>query len=299
MVGVEMVTRAATLRLRTEGGVSTEPSHEPQEPPTKRTRAAPRCKSSAPGRRKCLTQRALRVPLVDVICDRCGRNNPENLAFCQDCGRRLTSQAGMVPPTPPAGLGTVVLPGEFATDPARHGRPSRGAWIRLRPPREEPHGPVCPACSTQNPETNRFCVSCGARLPTGLAPIPPQPARSRFPPVKDLRPATPRRRQYRNSHRPRRPPLPVSCAPVATEPPTRPCSIVSFAAPACALTIALGHPPSFHHRCAPTRRTPIRSLMLRIPLAHRRWPRRQQRPLRWAGGWSPSPVTAQKGSATR
>ena len=57
-----------------------------------------------------------------MICDRCGRNNPENLAFCQDCGRRLASPAGLVPPTPPVGLGVVPLPGDYGAEAAMGGR---------------------------------------------------------------------------------------------------------------------------------------------------------------------------------
>jgi pSer/pThr/pTyr-binding forkhead associated (FHA) protein len=39
-----------------------------------------------------------------VICDVCGRENADNLTFCQDCGRRLRSQGRGVPPTPPTGI---------------------------------------------------------------------------------------------------------------------------------------------------------------------------------------------------
>ncbi len=101
-----------------------------------------------------------------MICDRCGRNNPENLAFCQDCGRRLASQGAIVPPTPPTGLGVIPLPAEFPGEAGVAARLSRpeAPQFSFEPPRED-EGPVCPTCSARNPAGNRFCVSCGARLP--------------------------------------------------------------------------------------------------------------------------------------
>jgi len=106
-----------------------------------------------------------------VICDRCGRNNPENLAFCQDCGRRLASPAGLVPPTPPVGLGVVPLPGEYNAEPAAGGRLRPEAPAFSFESRDE-EGPICATCSTRNPVANRFCVSCGSRLPAASAAAP-------------------------------------------------------------------------------------------------------------------------------
>ncbi|HMI84905.1 MAG TPA: FHA domain-containing protein [Polyangiaceae bacterium] len=99
-----------------------------------------------------------------MICDRCGRNNPENLAFCQDCGRRLASPAGLVPPTPPVGLGVVSLPGDYGAEAGLGGRSRPEAPAFSFESREE-EGPTCTVCSTRNPVANRFCVSCGSRLP--------------------------------------------------------------------------------------------------------------------------------------
>jgi pSer/pThr/pTyr-binding forkhead associated (FHA) protein len=101
-----------------------------------------------------------------VICDRCGRNNPEGLGFCQDCGRRLASPVAVVPPTPPVGLGVVPIHG---------GRPAAPP-LDLAPPREE--AILCATCGARNPEGHRFCVSCGSRLAAVEAPAarPPGPA---------------------------------------------------------------------------------------------------------------------------
>ncbi len=43
-----------------------------------------------------------------MICDVCGRNNADNLTFCQDCGRRLRQRRG-VAPTPPNGMPVVTM----------------------------------------------------------------------------------------------------------------------------------------------------------------------------------------------
>jgi pSer/pThr/pTyr-binding forkhead associated (FHA) protein len=37
-------------------------------------------------------------------------------------------------------------------------------------PRDE-EGPICATCSTRNPVTNRFCVSCGSRMPLAAPPV--------------------------------------------------------------------------------------------------------------------------------
>ncbi|HMJ53123.1 MAG TPA: FHA domain-containing protein [Polyangiaceae bacterium] len=108
-----------------------------------------------------------------MICDRCGRNNPENLAFCQDCGRRLASPAGLVPPTPPVGLGVVSLPAEYGAEPGMGARSRPEAPAFSFDARDE-EGPICTTCSTRNPGTNRFCVSCGSRLPAAI-PLVTQP----------------------------------------------------------------------------------------------------------------------------
>jgi pSer/pThr/pTyr-binding forkhead associated (FHA) protein len=119
-----------------------------------------------------------------VICDRCGRNNPDTLVFCQDCGRRLTAAAAVVPPTPPAGLGMVDVHGAHAAAQPRMSRPP-APDVHFRVP-ADPSQTVCPVCSTRNPAGYSFCVSCGKRLadaagpsahaasPAAQLPVPPQ-----------------------------------------------------------------------------------------------------------------------------
>jgi len=74
-----------------------------------------------------------------VLCDVCGRNNADNLTFCQDCGRRLR-QHRAVAPTPPNGLPKVDLPvtsssPELCPDSGRGSSPSGppSAGRRARP----------------------------------------------------------------------------------------------------------------------------------------------------------------------
>jgi hypothetical protein len=96
-----------------------------------------------------------------VICDRCGRNNPENLAFCQDCGRRLASQAGIVPPTPPTGLG--VIPQPVSNERGSQDVATRGSAIQLRAPFARRGGPFARLQRATPSATASVCVR--SRLP--------------------------------------------------------------------------------------------------------------------------------------
>src|SRR5512139_2168610 len=53
-----------------------------------------------------LTKAPRRGPLLSVLCDVCGRDNPDRLLYCQDCGKRLkapspTKSGGGSAPAPP------------------------------------------------------------------------------------------------------------------------------------------------------------------------------------------------------
>ena len=78
-----------------------------------------------------------------------------------------------MPPTPPVGLGVVPLPGEYAAEPGLGGRSRPEAPAFSFDSRDE-EGPICATCSTRNPVANRFCVSCGSRLPAA-GPVVTQP----------------------------------------------------------------------------------------------------------------------------
>lgn len=87
-------------------------------------------------------------------CGRCGRENPDDVTFCLDCGFKLHAGAAVVK-RPEA-------PGLSAPD-----APSAVALV------------ACPICQTQNQVGHRFCVTCGGTLPvpasSGPHPGAPRP----------------------------------------------------------------------------------------------------------------------------
>ncbi|PIE06183.1 MAG: hypothetical protein CSA75_00860 [Sorangium cellulosum] len=134
-----------------------------------------------------LTPATLQGPLLAVICDRCGRENPDHLIFCQDCGKRLQSAASrIVPPTPPKGIRAIIPDSIIAAPPV--GQPPAAAQPAPAQPDAQvvsghagPPAPsasipqaqsaeiVCRRCQTRNPLEGKFCVSCGAAIPSVLA----------------------------------------------------------------------------------------------------------------------------------
>jgi pSer/pThr/pTyr-binding forkhead associated (FHA) protein len=97
-----------------------------------------------------------------VNCSRCGRENPDGLKFCQDCGNRLNVPAPGAPAPPTAA-------------------PPLAATAMVEPPRVEviprPAAPAlsfggsapdkrCVRCETSNPHNGRFCANCGTPLPS-------------------------------------------------------------------------------------------------------------------------------------
>lgn len=126
-------------------------------------------------------------------CSRCGKENPESLRFCQDCGNRLVSGEGAgALPTPPRGFAEAPAkarqepapppqffppPPAFASQaPAAPSRPSQAPPMRPAAPQFDlslPRPPerVCTRCGTANPLSGRFCLNCGMSLEH-----PPEPA---------------------------------------------------------------------------------------------------------------------------
>ncbi len=109
-----------------------------------------------------------------VQCQRCGRENPVGLRFCQDCGQRLGPRSGPAAPPEPPKPAPVPVP-----------RPV------VEPPPERVAAPAtsrCSQCGAESPGTARFCVACGRPLAAappltvegpqtaGLPPPPPAPA---------------------------------------------------------------------------------------------------------------------------
>ena len=97
-------------------------------------------------------------------CSRCGRDNPDGLKFCQDCGNRLNAPAPEAPAAaPPVGAQVVAIPRpEVAPRPAA-------------PPLHFAGTPEkrCVHCGTGNPANGRFCANCGTPLPAGPPAGPP------------------------------------------------------------------------------------------------------------------------------
>jgi pSer/pThr/pTyr-binding forkhead associated (FHA) protein len=146
-----------------------------------------------------------------VRCSRCGKDNPESLRFCQDCGNRLvTGGSAGAAPAPPRGLASnaetaapiappapavagsplAAAPAWFAPPPtflvpALQGtiapRPAE-AQRPAAPPLDfggRPAERVCPRCGTANPVAGRFCSNCGRSLELPPEPITaPQPGRA-------------------------------------------------------------------------------------------------------------------------
>ncbi len=83
-----------------------------------------------------------------MLCDVCGRNNADNLTFCQDCGRRLRQQRG-VAPTPPNGVAAYDGGAALAVPDAM----PNGVPAAFRPPLSDPPRPPSP--SEPSPESNR------------------------------------------------------------------------------------------------------------------------------------------------
>lgn len=99
-------------------------------------------------------------------CSRCGRDNPDGLKFCQDCGNRLNA------PAPAAPTAALPVAGHAGAVP----RPETTA----RPAAPPLHFAAtsekrCVHCGTGNPANGRFCANCGTPLPAD-APQQPGPA---------------------------------------------------------------------------------------------------------------------------
>lgn len=92
-----------------------------------------------------LTPRPALLSPATVRCDRCGRDNPDHVTFCEDCGFSLKRQGPR-----PAAPAFVVGP--------------------VEPPVAAPAGASCQLCHTVNEAGFRFCVACGS--PLGADPRP-------------------------------------------------------------------------------------------------------------------------------
>jgi pSer/pThr/pTyr-binding forkhead associated (FHA) protein len=125
-----------------------------------------------------------------VNCSRCGRDNPDGLKFCQDCGNRLNAPAPAAPvqsvvgppgppvvppatpalaPAPPAVVPAVQVMARAESVP----RPAAPPFQFNSPAPAPTAAPTaatekrCLRCGTSNPHQGRFCANCGSPLPSG------------------------------------------------------------------------------------------------------------------------------------
>jgi len=84
-------------------------------------------------------------------CDVCGSDNLEGAAYCEDCGAKL------VVPQPVA----VAASGEASAAPA----PAPAPTPAPAPAPQAAAGTIaCPSCGAENPDSEQYCVDCGANL---------------------------------------------------------------------------------------------------------------------------------------
>jgi pSer/pThr/pTyr-binding forkhead associated (FHA) protein len=196
-----------------------------------------------------------------VICGTCGRDNPANLVFCQDCGARLGPR--IAPPTPAIGPSSFVadvdderpldsfpLTGDAALDfpeppvddidallanervseipKESRSRPSAPnfdfAPRENREVNEEPTRNRCMRCGNTNAPHIRYCLSCGNKLRSSQNAPPPDAAPQSVPPQLMATAAA-------------NPPVqkaPISIAPKAADQPISPVPVVGIGSAAAA-----------------------------------------------------------------
>ena len=96
------------------------------------------------------------------VCDNCGSVVSEDEQFCPSCG------AWIDPTSEP------VDEGEYEEFSLESGPPPSDP-VR-RPVQVASQTVSCPSCGAPNPDTNRHCEECGARLSQGTLPVAPRPA---------------------------------------------------------------------------------------------------------------------------
>ncbi|HVR32143.1 MAG TPA: zinc ribbon domain-containing protein [Acidimicrobiia bacterium] len=101
--------------------------------------------------------------LARHVCDNCGSVVSDDDQFCPSCGSWIDPTSGA------NDEGDEYE--EFSLDDAPP--PTE----RTRPPVQVASQTVsCPSCGAPNPDTNRHCEECGARLSQGALPVAPRPA---------------------------------------------------------------------------------------------------------------------------
>lgn len=114
-----------------------------------------------------------------MICSSCGRDNPDDVAYCLDCGRRLEEEPGAAThaPAPVAPMGGVPAPAGQMPMPAPQVPAPAGQMPIPAPQVPAPAGQM-PAPAPQMP-----APAVPPPAPAPLAPAPAQPAPAPAPPL--------------------------------------------------------------------------------------------------------------------
>lgn len=96
------------------------------------------------------------------VCDNCGSVVSEDEQFCPSCGTWIDPTSD-----------TVEEGEEYEEFSLESGPPPAD---RPRPLQVASQTVSCPSCGAPNPDTNRHCEECGARLSQGSLPVAPRPA---------------------------------------------------------------------------------------------------------------------------
>jgi hypothetical protein len=101
--------------------------------------------------------------LARHVCDNCGSVVAEDEQFCPSCGTWIDPTSD-----------TVDDGDEYEEFSLAEGPPPSSRSIR--PVQVASQTVSCPSCGAPNPDTNRHCEECGARLSQGALPVAPRPA---------------------------------------------------------------------------------------------------------------------------
>jgi len=121
-----------------------------------------------------------------ITCNKCGKDNQDHYKFCLGCGAELPRASHAPKPfnanTPPQGVQQARAPQAAPAAPApavaqamRPSSASVAAAVATPPPVPPPQAApaaaapggvevTCPQCGHPNPQSNRFCASCGYNL---------------------------------------------------------------------------------------------------------------------------------------
>lgn len=133
--------------------------------------------------RKGLTARAVTSSPWQVLCVRCGKENPAGLRFCQDCGTGLEPSSAPRSKVTETGTGTVALAPVVAPTQAERSVSDSGN-VGVPPSRLRPEVPnfdfssrkvsesgSCGRCGSVVELRHAYCPQCGASLNSASSPI--------------------------------------------------------------------------------------------------------------------------------